>query len=99
MFEHRDDGGGVLWGTVICVEPNSRLQVLGAVFPNWGGPTQWYGTWELEAQDNGTTLKYSESDVGRISDTCAAEKTKGWTFLWESMKAHVEGTAPPIWED
>ncbi len=99
MFEQWDNGGGVLWGTVICAEPNARLQVLGAVFPNWGGPTQWFGTWELESQDNGTLLKFSESDVGRVSDAGVAEKDKGWTFLWNSMKAFVEGGTPPVWQD
>lgn len=98
MYENWDSGGGVLWGTVFCIDPNVRLQVLGAVFPNWGGPTQWYGTWELKSQENGTTLKFSESTVGRISDAGVAEKDKGWKFLWQALKAHVEGTPSPLWE-
>lgn len=99
MFEQWDAGGGVLWGNVVLVEPNVCLKVLGNVFPNWGGPTEWYGTWELTAQDNGTRLKYSESDVGRIADSGVGEKIKGWTFLWDTMKAFVEGNPPPSWQD
>ena len=29
MYEQWDNGGGVLWGTVVGVEPNVSLQVLG----------------------------------------------------------------------
>ena len=73
MFETWDNGGGVLWGTVVCVDPNVRLQVLGSLFPNWGGPTSWYGTWELTPNGDGTTLRFSESAIGKISDAGAAE--------------------------
>ena len=99
MFEHWDSGGGVLWGTVICLEPNVRLQVLGASFPNWGGPSEWYGTWQLSSHNSGTTLTFSESTIGLISDDHVAEKSKGWTFLWRSMQAFVEGDPPPTWQD
>ena len=47
MMETWGNGGGVLWGTVVAIEPNVQLQVLGATFPGWGGPSQWFGTWEL----------------------------------------------------
>ena len=99
MFESWADNGGVLWGTVVTVEPNVRLQVLGVVFPNWGGPTQWYGTWELKAQDGGTLLTFSEVAVGRVSDEGAAEKDKGWQFLWANLKAHLEGGPAPAWPE
>ena len=99
MFEVWDGGGGVLWGTVVNVEPNVSLQVLGALFPNWGGPSQWYGTWKLRSHDGGTKLTFSESSIGKISDGYDGEKTQGWTFLWNSMKAFVEGAPPPTWQD
>ena len=99
MFEQWDSGGGVLWGTVICVEPNVRLQVLGVSFPKRGGPAEWYGTWELSSHESGTRLRFSESTIGLISDTLVAEKTKGWTFLWNSMKAFIEGNPPPDWQN
>ena len=98
MFEQWDDGGGLLWGTVICAEPNVRLQVLGVTFPNWGGPSLGYVSWDLSANDNGTTLTFSESMLGRISEANIDEKNKGWAFLCNSMKAYVEGDPPPAWQ-
>ena len=99
MFEQWDDGGGLLWGTVICAEPNVRLQVLGVTFPNWGGPSLGYVSWELSPNDSGTTLTFSESMLGRISEANIDEKNKGWAFLCNSMKAYVEGDPPPTWQD
>jgi hypothetical protein len=37
--------------------------------------------------------------LGRISAANIAEKNKGWAFLCNSMKAYVEGEAPPTWQD
>lgn len=99
MIETTGKGGGVLWGTVIAIEPEVQLQVLGVQFPNWGGPSEWYGSWDLSASKTGTTLKFSESAVGRVSDAGIAEKDKGWQFLWNTLKAHVEGTPKPVWSD
>ena len=99
MFEAWENGGGALWGTVVCVEPNHRLQVHGSLFPNWGGPTEWFGTWELKAEEGGTLLSFNEGSIGRLSDSGAEEKDKGWQFLCRSLKAHAEGAAPPAWED
>jgi len=99
MYEQWEGGGGVLWGTVYTCEPEKRLQVLGSRFPNWGGPTQWFGTWELQASGSGTTLSFSEHEMGNVSESGLAEKDHGWRFLWNNLKAHVEGTPPPAWED
>ena len=98
MYEEWADGGGTLWGTVTCVDRGRRLQVVGVVFPQWGGPTQWFATWDLEGKDGRTTLRFSESGVGNISDSGMEEKDVGWTFLWATLKAHIEGTTPPTWE-
>ena len=97
MFEEWDGGGGVLWGTVVGVEHQKMLQVLGNVFPNWGGPTEWYGTWTLKQDGAGTSLAFSESATGRVSEEGMVEKDKGWRFLMDTLKAHVEGTPAPEW--
>ena len=97
MFETWESGGGVLWATVVCIDPAVRLQVLGTSFPNWGGPSQWYGTWDLAVSENGTMLKFSESTIGRISEDGAADNEKGWQFLCNTLKAHVEGSPAPEW--
>ena len=99
MFETWNNGGGNLWGTVIFINPNHALQIHGSLFPNWGGPTACFQSWELKADGEGTSLTFSESSVGRVSDEGMREKDKGWQFLWQTLKAHVEGKAPPAWED
>lgn len=99
MMESWDNGGGVLWGTVVAIDPGSNLQILGSTFPNWGGPTQWFGTWTLSDKGNRTVLAYSEHTVGKMSDSGSEEKEKGWMFLWHTLKAHVEGGSPPKWTD
>jgi len=99
MMERWDNGGGVLWGTVIGVEPNVQLQVIGATFPRWGGPAQWFGTWELVPSGDKTLLKFSEQAIGRVSESGTREKDKGWQFLCATLKSHVEGNPPPVWAD
>lgn len=99
MYEEWQGGGGLLWGTVVTVEPQKMLQILGHQFPNWGGPSAWYGTWEFSASGDGTRLQFSESAVGRLPDGYMADKDKGWNFLWATLKAHLEGTAAPEWSD
>jgi uncharacterized protein YndB with AHSA1/START domain len=97
MYEHWEGGGGALWGTVVAYEPEKSLQVLGHLFPNWGGPCQWYGTWQLRTDGDQTKLSFSETALGLISETGMEEKDKGWRFLWASLKAHVEGSPAPSW--
>jgi len=99
MMEVWDGGGGMLWGTVVTSQPTVRLQILGSIFPNWGGPTQQFGTWELETVGAGTRLRYSEHAVGEVSESGGEEKTVGWQFLSDTLKAHVEGAAAPTWGD
>ena len=99
MHETWGSKGGVLWGTVISCDPEKSLQILGHTFPNWGGPTQWYGTWTLDAAGDQTTLGFSESAIGHVSSSGMDEKDKGWRFLWATLKAHVEGTPAPDWQD
>ena len=100
MYEDWDGGGGVVWATVVALEPARRLQVLGTTFPNWGGPSLWFGTWELEADGAATILRFSESTLGRTSESQTAEKDKGWNFLFgAALKAHVEGKPAPEWQE
>jgi len=97
MKEVWKDGGGVLWGTVVTVDPNARLQILGSLFPNWGGPALLFGTWSVATAGNKSTLTYSEHSVGHASQAGIEDKTKGWNFLLEALKSHVQGDPAPVW--
>ena len=98
MYEGWDGGGGVLWGTVVTVEPGRQLQITGTTFPNWGGPAVWFGTWTLEADGDGTVLTFSESTIGRITAHSTEQKEKGWRFLLgAALKSCAEGQPAPEW--
>jgi uncharacterized protein YndB with AHSA1/START domain len=100
MYEAWDDGGGLLWATVVTVDPGKLLQIFGTTFPNWGGPSLVFGTWALEADGSEVVLSFTESTVGRVADSLASEKRKGWEFLLGgALKSHVEGRPAPEWQD
>lgn len=97
MKESRDDGAGLVWGTVMAIEPGRQLQVLGATFPNWGGPTLSFITWRVEESGSGARLTFEESNVGNVAAGQLAEKNQGWGFLLAAVKAHLTGAAAPVW--
>lgn len=99
MFEEWGDGGGTLWGTVIALDPGKKLQILGYLFPDWGGPTQNYGTWTLQGGTDKTKMTFSETGLGNVTDDGLKQKDHGWRFLWATLKAHAEGKPLPKWED
>lgn len=99
MWEDWGAGEGLLWATVVNVVRERTLEMTGTIGPAWGGPATWYGGFALEADGDGTKVRFSESGFGRIADPTLAEKEKGWRFLLESMRAHVEGNQPPQWAD
>ncbi|HVS62428.1 MAG TPA: SRPBCC domain-containing protein [Thermoanaerobaculia bacterium] len=100
MVEDWGEGQGLMWGQVATVDRPRKLEVVGYAFPQWGGPSTWLGTWDLEADGDGTVVRFSEAAVGRITESYGAEKEKGWRFLFDgALKAYVEGTEPPVWKD
>ena len=100
MKESWDDGGGLVWATVIAVEPERRLQVQGVTFPSWGGPNIWFGSWSLTPAGDGTKLVFEESTVGKVSSGNLAEKEKGWGYLYrQALPAYLAGEPVPPWVD
>lgn len=104
MYEDWGEDGGLLWGTVLTVEKNRALEVVGHTSPRWGGPNTWVGVWTLEPtpepDPGGVRLRFRESAFGRVDEAYTAEKDKGWRFLFDgALKAHLEGTDPPAWDD
>jgi len=94
----RWSGGGILWGTVMAATPGSMLQVQGSTFPNWGGPSIWFGTWELTPKEGGTALRFHETTIGHLTDEVRQSTDGGWTFLTNCLKAYLEGAPQPKWE-
>ncbi len=98
MWEDWGDGNGLLWGTVINITHGARLDIVGTTGPEWGGPFLWYGSFRVEADGDATRFRFSESGIGRVTAKIAEDKTSGWRFLFDTMRAHIEGTEPPTWE-
>ena len=99
MIEHWGGDAGVVWATVNAVERGRHLEMSGLVFPKWGGPSMWLGSWELEGDGGRTRLRFTEAAVGRLADNYLEEKEKSWRFLFDgALKAHLEGREPPTWQ-
>lgn len=98
-YEEWESGGGLLWGQVIMVTPESLLQTMGCTFPEWGGPAIEMNTWRLESTDDGCSLLFTTHIIGDMTDDQVAGREKGWSFLFDGvLKAHVEGRPLPRWE-
>lgn len=100
MWEDWGGGDGLLWATVVQVQAGKRLELTGTTGPDWGGPSTWFGAFELQPDGQGTRLRFSESGFGRVSEAGLREKEKGWRFLFEqALRAHLEGREAPVWEE
>ena len=91
MYEDWGEGQGLVWATVQSVELERTLRVAGYVYPDFGGPTLWLGTWELEATRGGTSLRFTEAALGPMTEEGLARKKEGWTLLFgQALKDFVE---------
>ncbi|MEM7355876.1 MAG: SRPBCC domain-containing protein [Acidobacteriota bacterium] len=97
MWEDWGSGDGLLWATVVNVVAGKTLEMSGFQGPAWGGPNAWYSSYALEADGDGTKLRFSESGFGRMAESMLADKETGWRFLFATMAAHLEGKEPPKW--
>jgi len=106
MWEDWGGGDGLLWANVVQAVAGRCLDLVGTVGAAWGGPHTWFGSFELEgldgtgggpAADGGTRLRFSESVFGCLSDGAMEEKSKGWRFLLDGLRCHIEGRAAPKW--
>ncbi len=92
MYESWSDTEGLLWGTVQTVAIGRKLEISGLAFPQWGGPSLWLGSWDLEGKGGVTKVRFTESTIGRVDEAGLAEKEKGWRYLYgDVLKKHCEG--------
>lgn len=91
LVERNENGGSLLWFTVIAVEPTRSLNLAGAIAPPFGGPCQAFLLIELEENDGATVVKMTNSLHGHVNEQSLPEIEGGWRMLLENgLKRVVE---------
>jgi uncharacterized protein YndB with AHSA1/START domain len=91
MYEDQGGGNGVLWGTIIQYDYPRRLQIKGALFPDYGGPGDYHLSISLSPADGGCLLKVDDALCGHITDENAESLETGWKELFgEHLKRAAE---------
>jgi len=94
VYEDRGDGdaSGLLWYTVIGLEPGREIRLSGELTPDWGGPARLSTRWTLKPDGDGTLVRLEEVISGRFAPETPAKMTEGWnTILGGHLRPFVEG--------
>lgn len=91
MFESWGDGQGLIWGTVIGLDRERFLQIVGDQSSAWGGPSRNFQTYRLEDDGDGTLLRFENAIFGVVSEATRKSLDEGWRFLFEqALKPYCE---------
>ncbi len=94
LYEERVHGGGVVWYTVIALDPGVSVTLVGHMTPAFGGPATTILRLALREQGEGTILELSDAVFGKVGTGTANEE--GWRALFEkAFKEFVEQTHTP----
>jgi hypothetical protein len=86
-FENRE----LLWYSVLAIEPENALTLVGHLSPEYGGPATTILTLKLIEEEETTLLVASDSVYGQISDGMVESLQSGWLDLFTNgLKVHVE---------
>jgi uncharacterized protein YndB with AHSA1/START domain len=92
LVERSEDGGSLLWYTVLMSVPEESLDLVGHVTAAYGGPATTMLRLGLEATETGTLLRISDALVGHVEESSVNSLESGWLQLFrEGLKAHAEG--------
>jgi len=92
LYEEAANGGGVVWYTVIALDPGTSVTLAGHLTPAFGGPAQTILRLSLREQGDATILELSDAVFGNVGTGTATEE--GWRALFENaFKNFVEGNA------
>ncbi len=90
LVERAADGGELLWGTVLAIQPRQSLNLASAIAPPFGGPCQTYLLIELLDQGSATVVRMTHSLHGHFGDETIPQMKDGWRLLLEGLKATAE---------
>ena len=89
FFELWGDQGGILWGTVVQIKKNERLDIAGMI--GMARLVHSFVSFKLEKKKSGTLLSMSHRAVGEVDEETAAEYGQGWKHLLEeALKNYLE---------
>lgn len=92
LYEDAGDGEGLQWGQVIGIEAPTKLDLVGYLSPEFGGPATAYHSFRLSATSSGgTTLRFTDASHGRVDAAQAQMLADGWKMLLaEGLKPYLE---------
>jgi DNA-binding transcriptional ArsR family regulator len=91
MFEDWGNDAGVLWGTVLVLDPLSTLELLCHTTPRFGGPRMSMLRLSLTTRGDATVLTVFDTVMGRTDDRTAGHLDEGWRALFgDALKSWVE---------
>jgi uncharacterized protein YndB with AHSA1/START domain len=91
LYEETEDGRGLVWATVIAIDPGKSIDFLGCMTPAWTGPTMTMIQFALKTDGNATVLTMTEGLLGRVTEETTASMKEGWDFvLGQKLKVYAE---------
>jgi DNA-binding transcriptional ArsR family regulator/uncharacterized protein YndB with AHSA1/START domain len=83
LYEESGNGGGVVWYTVIALDPGRSIDLAGHLTAAFGGPSQTLLRLALREQGANTVLEVTDAVVGNVSDRTPKSLEDGWRMLFE----------------
>ena len=91
LIERTEDGGSLLWYSVLMSVPGQSLDLVGHVTAAYGGPATTMLRLGLEASETGTLFKISDALVGHVKESSVSSLESGWMQLFrDGLKKHAE---------
>jgi uncharacterized protein YndB with AHSA1/START domain len=90
MYEDTGDGHGFVWYVVHGIEKEKSLYLIGHMRPPYGGPTTSMLLITLEDVPEGTLLKLSDCEMGKVSKKHTKSLDDGWKLLFDELKRLAE---------
>jgi DNA-binding transcriptional ArsR family regulator/uncharacterized protein YndB with AHSA1/START domain len=91
MYEDWGGDNGAIWATVLTVDAPRRIQFMGHLTKQYGGPAHSIFEFAIEPSGKGSVLKIADTIFGNLSEDQAAKMDEGWRMLFEEgLKPYVE---------
>jgi hypothetical protein len=94
VYEDWGNEAGLLWFTVIGINPPNALTLLGYLTPAFGGPAMSMLELNLKSVGETVTLHVTETVSGHAEPKMEATLRNGWIAIFDAgLRAYLEGKA------